>query len=231
MAAAIQIPIRTAPVEPLTRGPEGLIPARLRIVPRAGENDAPGRGLPVPGAHAWPEGQLATLSHPRCALCRATGQVTGVKGLRRPCACVYRRIFRSCLSAYRASTARSGVWQARYTGMIDAKGRTTAGFSMPQQEYAADFELIARRALTHLEHRVFSLHLLHGLEWPDCRGRLPVNRGKFFHTVYAVERTLGWAFAETKPHALFPAGEYFRARGGRQMQVMGEANPWPWEAL
>jgi len=76
------------------------------------------------------------------------------------------------------------------------------------EEYCADFELIARRALTELELRLFRLHFLDRRDWKLCTRRLQIDRGNFFHAVYRVEQKLGRAYSETKPYALHPADEY-----------------------
>lgn len=62
--------------------------------------------------------------------------------------------------------------------------------------------------LTDLETRVFRYSFLLGTDWKRCDRQMKIDRGLFFHTVYRVEETLGRAFVETEPYALYPLDEY-----------------------
>jgi hypothetical protein len=82
------------------------------------------------------------------------------------------------------------------------------------EEYAADFFLIARRSLDPFHYQVFSYHYLLGADWRLCCRRLKVDRGQFFHAVYRVQETLGRIFYELEPYSLYPPREYFATRIG-----------------
>jgi hypothetical protein len=73
----------------------------------------------------------------------------------------------------------------------------------------ADFHLIARRALPQNDWQVFNYHFLLGADSKLCCKRLGLDRGAFFHRVYAVEAILGKAYKDTQPFPLFPLSEYF----------------------
>jgi hypothetical protein len=77
------------------------------------------------------------------------------------------------------------------------------------EEYIADFELIARRSLDDYENRLFRYHFLLGAGWRLCTRKLELDRGNFYHAVYRIEQKLGRAFRETLPYPLFPLDEYF----------------------
>lgn len=81
-----------------------------------------------------------------------------------------------------------------------------------EEEYAADFLLVSRRHLNPEEYRVFRYHFLLGADWRLCCGRLGMQKGVFFHTVYRIMRRLGRVFRELKPYALYPLDEYFQGR-------------------
>jgi hypothetical protein len=77
------------------------------------------------------------------------------------------------------------------------------------EEYIADFSLIARRTLTEFEHRLFRFHFVLGADWSLCARRLQIDRGNFYHAVYRIEQKLGRTFREVEPYPLFPLDEYF----------------------
>jgi hypothetical protein len=92
------------------------------------------------------------------------------------------------------------------------KGSTlsrTGGWGRKEEEYVADFCLIAKRTLTEDEYRIFRFHFLLGADYRLCCRQLRMDRGTFFHTVYRIQRKLGRAFGETQPYPLYPLNEYF----------------------
>lgn len=117
-----------------------------------------------------------------------------------------------------------GVMMER--GDVRAPGKVTgkgASFGMVNHEYAADFVLVAERALLGMTRyefdqqnkpeplgwKIFKFHYLLGADWASCAGKLGVNRGEFFHEAYRIEQQLGRAYAEVAPCPLFPLGKYF----------------------
>jgi hypothetical protein len=48
------------------------------------------------------------------------------------------------------------------------------------EEYIADFCLVARRTLSEEEHRLFRFHFLLGADWKLCSRKLGLDRGSFF---------------------------------------------------
>ena len=73
----------------------------------------------------------------------------------------------------------------------------------------ADFCLISRRALDEGEYRLFRYYFLLGADWKLCARQLKLDRGSLFHAIYRIEKTVGRAFAETKPYGIYPLDEYF----------------------
>ena len=89
-------------------------------------------------------------------------------------------------------------------------GRTRPStWGRKDEEYIADFTLIARRHLTEEEHRLFRYHFLLGADWKLCSRKLGMERGNFFHAVYRIEQKLGRVFRELEPYALYPLDDYF----------------------
>ena len=77
------------------------------------------------------------------------------------------------------------------------------------EEYCADFVLVARRTLTLEEYRVFNWHLVLGADWKLVARQTRMDRGNFFHTVYRIQQKLGRKFRELTPYPLFPLDDYF----------------------
>lgn len=77
------------------------------------------------------------------------------------------------------------------------------------EEYVADFCLVAKRTLDESEHRIFRFHFLLGANWKLCCRRLNMDRGNFFHTVYRIQHKLGKVFRELQPYGLYPIADYF----------------------
>ena len=80
---------------------------------------------------------------------------------------------------------------------------------MKNEEYIADFCIIAKRTLTTSEFRLFHYHFVEQRSWRPCAEKLGLDRGQFFHNVYQVKRKLAVAFYDTEPYGIFPLDEYF----------------------
>ena len=96
------------------------------------------------------------------------------------------------------------------------------------EEFVADFCLVARRALSDCEHKLFRYHFLLGADWKLCTRKLGIDRGTFFHRVYRIEQKLGRVFRELEPYGLFPLDEYFHGPsrlGGRRIPRLAVPDP------
>jgi hypothetical protein len=82
-------------------------------------------------------------------------------------------------------------------------------YSLKREEYMADFNVIARRALSENDYRIFRFTFLLGADWMAVCSRLNLDRGNYFHAVYRIEAILGRNFAELEPYPLYPLDEYF----------------------
>jgi hypothetical protein len=97
------------------------------------------------------------------------------------------------------------------------------------EEFIADFSLVARRALSDSEHRLFRYHFLLGADWKLCTRKLGMDRGNFFHSVYRIEQKLGRLFRELQPYPLFPLDDYFH--GPSRMAPAFDATSHPERAV
>lgn len=156
----------------------------------------------------WTRSETLALAMHRCAQCHGSGLRMARKGVLAPCNCVLRQIFRICYQRFLRC-----VTQERHLSKISLEphaGKSRPGtWGRKDEEYIADFSLIARRMLTPEEHRLFRYHFLLGADWKLCSRKLGMDRGNFFHAVYRIEQKLGRAFRETTPYALYPLDDYF----------------------
>jgi hypothetical protein len=95
------------------------------------------------------------------------------------------------------------------------------------EEYIADFTLVAKRHLTREEHQIFRFHFLLGADWRLCCRRLNLDRGNFFHAVYRIQQKLGRVFRELEPYSLFPLDQYFGGAARTSEQRTGPVLPFP----
>ena len=158
----------------------------------------------------WNRSETLALAMHNCAHCHGAGLRVARKGALGPCNCVLRSIFRICWDRFVRC-----VTQERHLSRVSLEphaGRSRpATWGRKDEEYIADFEIIARRTLDDFEYRLFRYHFLLGANWKLCARKLELDRGNFFHSVYRIEQKLGRAFRETEPYALFPLDEYFHA--------------------
>ncbi len=156
----------------------------------------------------WTRSETLALAAPRCNACVGLGMRIGRNKTMHPCNCVLRAIFRACLERFRECSVREKYVSKVTLDFIPGKDRR-GSWGRKDEEYIADFCLIARRNLTELEHRIFRYHFLLGGDWKLCCRRLTMDRGNFFHAVYRIEQKLGRVFRELEPYALFPVNDYF----------------------
>jgi hypothetical protein len=156
----------------------------------------------------WTRSETLALAMHHCTHCHGSGLRLGRKGLLGPCNCVLRAIFRTCYSRLVKC-----VTQERHLSRISlephAGQQRPMSWGRKDEEYIADFCLVARRTLDDFEHRLFRYHFILGADWKLCGRRLGMERGNFFHAVYRIEQKLGRVFRELEPYPLYPLDEYF----------------------
>lgn len=94
---------------------------------------------------------------------------------------------------------------------------------MKNEEYIADFSLVARRALTDCAYELFKEHYLLENDWKACCTHFGLDRGTFFHEAYRIEQYLGRVYRELRPYPLFPLDEYFNS----SIQAQSHPTPFP----
>jgi len=157
----------------------------------------------------WNRSEVLALAKETCTRCRGFGSRASKKtGADVPCNCVFRAVFRACYRRFRyCSSHEKHISRARLEQINGKEGRHSWG--LKDEEYLADFCLIAKRTLDSTDYVLFKYHFLLGADWKLCCRRLGIKRGDFFHAVYLVQEKLGRVFRELTPYPLYPLDEYF----------------------
>jgi len=146
-----------------------------------------------------------------CVHCQGIGlrrYMRNRKGSPKPCNCTLRGIFRACLAKFRECAEKpKHLSRATLENCSGQEGYRVWG--RKDEEYMADFYLLAKKNLNELDFKIFRFHFLLGADWRMCCRRLNLDRGNFFHAVYNIQQQMGRVYRETRPFALFPLDEYF----------------------
>lgn len=157
------------------------------------------------------DGEALAMAMADCANCRGTGRRRGLV-----CRCVWRRVFRACWGRWRAIQDNPPRPRMDWQLLRQGGQAATRVWSCPDLDYAADFEMAARRVLKPAEWRLFRLHYLQGREYRDCARELRISGGRFWHEAYRIEEKLGRYFEALRPYALWPLRDYFGVRNDRR---------------
>ena len=157
----------------------------------------------------WNRSEVIALARETCTHCLGYGmRELHYSGEPSPCSCVLRSVFRSCYKRFRYLVEQEKhISQARLEHSNGKDQRLSWG--RRQEEFVADFCIVAKRVLSPDEHKLFRFHYLLGADWKLCSRQLNMNRGQFFHEVYRIQEKLGRVFRELRPYSLFPLDEYF----------------------
>ena len=124
-----------------------------------------------------------------------------------------RAIFDSCHRRYRGLRAFLGGHLAAVDLESPSDGYHWRPERVRAEEYVADFERIAERALRRPEWKgrlkLFRIYFLRGFEYRRAITLSGVSVGTFDYWVEEIKKTCGRAFDRA---GLFPPGEYFRKR-------------------
>lgn len=166
----------------------------------------------------WDHSEVIGLARQSCSFCQGAGQVRLLRSLS-TCNCVYRTVFRACYARFRYCLNKEKYISKVCLVTRNGKDRKRH-YERLVEDYVADFCLVSKRSLSPFEYAVFRYHFLLGADWRLCCGRLGVDRGTFFHTVYRIQNKLGRIFHDLRPYSLFPLDEYFAGR------IQRSAQPW-----
>ena len=175
----------------------------------------------------WTRSETIGLAFVQCTTCHGLGLRAGRSGQDAPCNCVLRAIFRACFRRFRQCVEKE-KYLSKCTLNFTGGRAHSFSWGRKDEEYMADFLLMARRLLDDQEYRIFRIHFLLGADWRLCTLKLKMDRGDFFHIVYKIEAKLGKAFREEVPYGLFPLDQYFGGiTGGSEASVPPKTGPQP----
>jgi hypothetical protein len=84
-------------------------------------------------------------------------------------------------------------------------------YARANEDFKIDFVSVSKRFLPDPEEwALFRYHFVLGADWKLCTKKLGIDRGTFFHRVYALENKLGRVYRTLKPYPLYPLEDYFR---------------------
>lgn len=166
---------------------------------------------------AAPEGWPMSLSplglaSSSCVYCRGIGFHPAGR-LEIICGCVYRSVFRVCLSRYYRERHK-----VSHPVRLDV-GVGAHSFTCPGVEYIVDFKNVAMKALpVGVMRTVMQVHFIDGHDYKHsyCLARQldkTLNMGKFWRSIYRMQELVGRKFVTIQPCRLFPVDEYFTSRG------------------
>jgi hypothetical protein len=156
----------------------------------------------------WTRSDTIALANNSCTQCHGLGLRLGKKERMKPCNCVLRAIFRACHARFRHCATKEKYMSRISLELVSGRERSFS-WGRKDEEYMADFILLARRTLSEFDFKLFRFHFLLGADWKLCCRRMGIDRGTFFHAVYRVQQELGRVFREVEPYSLFPLDEYF----------------------
>lgn len=170
----------------------------------------------------WTRSDTIALAATNCTTCHGVGLLLAKRGGTTVCNCVFRAIFRICYNRFRACVTKE-KHMTRVTMSLTRGRERHFTWSRKDEEYIADFTLVARRSLSEADYQIFKYHYLLGADWKLCCRKLNMDRGRFFHAVYRIQQRLGRIFRELEPYGLYPLDEYF----GTTVRGVKPARPAP----
>jgi hypothetical protein len=160
----------------------------------------------------WNRKELSVLASSNCTICQGFGVRRERHGEPVPCGCALRSIFRACHARFRACVMRGKhKGPANFDRAPGARGYKGT-WGRKEEEFTADFVIVARRNLDAWQYQLFRFQYLLGADPNLVRKRLGLQRGAYFHAMYRIEEHLGQTYTELQPYALYPTKDYFSFR-------------------
>jgi len=139
------------------------------------------------------------LAKETCPHCLGYGmRKANYSGALSPCGCVLRAVFRACYRRFRyLVTQEKHISQARCEHTDGKEGRLAWG--RKEEEFIADFSIVAKRILSAEEYKLFRFHFLLGADWKLCCRQMKMDRGDFFYSLYPLDEYFGGAVRGAAP--------------------------------
>lgn len=151
----------------------------------------------------WTSETAAELARYDCRFCGGGGLSGG-----EPCACVCRRVFHSCYRRFRICS-EADAFARLVTFRENRRGveRHLMWFRR-NEDYCADFQASARRALAPELYRIFRFYHVLGGSADLVARNLGLSRTVLYNAVEEIEERVGREFALMEPHSLYPPRIY-----------------------
>ena len=132
----------------------------------------------------WNRKELSVLASSNCAICDGSGVRRERHGEPIPCGCSLRSIFRACHARFRDCVMRGKhKGPANFDRAPGARGYKGT-WGRKEEEFTADFVIVARRNLDAWQYQLFRFQYLLGADANLVRKRLGLQRGAYFHAMY-----------------------------------------------
>ncbi|MBC8167929.1 MAG: hypothetical protein H7Y20_18930 [Bryobacteraceae bacterium] len=156
----------------------------------------------------WNRSETLALAANNCKHCEGLGLPPDAEEENSPCRCVLRAIFRACYKRF-SEGANEEIDLSRSSPELGATQDASGTWSRKNEEYVADFMLLAKRTLNEDEHKLFRFRYILGADWHLCSRKLGMNKGVLHHSIYRIQEKLGRVFRELQPYPLYPVRDYF----------------------
>lgn len=156
----------------------------------------------------WTRSETLGLAKASCSTCYGLGLRPARGAAEEPCSCALRKIFRICLNRFRVAVEREKHLSHVTLSYTGGKANHFS-WGRKEEEYIADFLLLAQRVLREDEYSLFRYRYVLAADFKLCTQRLKLKRSDLFYALYRIEARLGRAFRETEPYGLFPLDQYF----------------------
>src|ERR1700682_5063737 len=99
----------------------------------------------------WARSEPLALAAPTCTMSRGLGLRNGLQENTQPCNCALRAIFRACYARFYGIATDDGC-RSRPNRRPSTGREGRVGWGLKDEEFAADFCLVSRRALNEFEY-------------------------------------------------------------------------------
>ncbi len=164
-----------------------------------------------------------------CLQCSGTG-IRLAKYREVACGCVHRHAFYSCVAKYRRIRFCQGYPDAPRI-RLEHSGHGDPQYAFPHSEFLADFDIAARKCLAKEDLLILEHHFIQRGEWKRGLALTKLNRGDYYHRVYAVAERMGGYLATLKPFALYPTPAYLAQRVMAVPRRRGDRGVWEAQTL
>ncbi len=156
----------------------------------------------------WTPESAGQLARYGCRDCNGTGLAPGQGVVL--CTCVCRRVFRTCYHRFRICVESEAAARGMaFREMPRGVDRHLVWFRK-NEDYCADFQAAARRALHRDLYRTFRVYHLLGAGIDLVARQFRLSRPEVYRQVSEIEAAVGRELALLQPYSLYPPRQYMK---------------------